>query len=49
MNNKYCNVGDVLLKSSTDKNTTHKYGISYDLIFNSQYLKVNRPLKILEI
>jgi hypothetical protein len=49
MNNKYCNVGDVLLKSSTDKNTTHKYGISYDLVFNSQYLKLNRPLKILEI
>jgi hypothetical protein len=49
MSKKYCNVGEILLKSSTDKNTTHRYGISYDLVFNSQYLKLNRPLKILEI
>jgi hypothetical protein len=46
---KYCNIGEILYKSSTDKNTTHRYGISYDLVFNSQYLKQNRPLKILEI
>jgi hypothetical protein len=45
----YCNVGEILKSSSTDKNTTHQYGISYDLVFNSQYLKLNRPLKVLEI
>jgi hypothetical protein len=49
MDNTYCNIGDILLNGSTDKNTTHKYGVSYDLIFNSQYLKLGRPLKILEI
>ena len=49
MNHNYCNVGNILLKGSTDKNTTHSYGISYDLIFNSQYLKLGRPLKVLEI
>jgi len=46
---KYSNIGEILLKSSTDKNTTHRYGVTYDLVFNSQYLKLNRPLKILEI
>ena len=46
---KYHNIEEVLLTSSTDKNTTHKYGISYNLVFNSQYLKLNRPLKVLEI
>ena len=45
----YCNVGNILLNGSTDKNTVHQYGICYDLIFNSQYLKLNRPLKVLEI
>jgi hypothetical protein len=45
----YCNLQEILLKSNTDKNTTHKYGIVYDFIFNYQYLKLNRPLKILEI
>lgn len=45
----YCNVGDFLTKSTSDKNTHHKYGITYDLIFNSQYLKFGRKLKILEI
>jgi hypothetical protein len=49
INKNYCNIGEILYKSSTDKNTTHRYGISYDLIFNSQYLKQNHPLKILEI
>jgi len=46
---KYENLGEILFKSSTDKNTTHKYGVTYDLVFNSQYLKLNRPLKVLEI
>lgn len=45
----YCNVGKILLTGTSDKNTTHQYGIVYDLIFNSQYLKFNRPLKVLEI
>ena len=45
----YCNIGEILKNGSTDKNTTHQYGISYDLVFNSQYLKLNKPLKILEI
>lgn len=49
MKDQYCNIGEILLKSSTDKNTTHKYGVTYDLVFNSQYLKLKRPLKILEI
>jgi len=49
MEYNYCNVGKILLNGSTDKNTTHQYGIAYDLIFNSQYLKLNRPLKVLEI
>jgi len=49
MEHPYCNVGEILLTSSTDKNTTHQYGVCYDLIFNSQYLKLNRPLKVLEI
>ena len=46
---QYCNISEILLNGSTDKNTTHQYGICYDLIFNSQYLKLNRPLKVLEI
>jgi len=46
---QYCNISQILLNGSTDKNTNHQYGISYDLIFNSQYLKQNRPLKVLEI
>jgi hypothetical protein len=45
----YCNIGEILKNSSSDKNTTHQYGISYDLVFNSQYLKFNKPLKVLEI
>jgi hypothetical protein len=49
INKNYCDIGEILYKGSTDKNTTHRYGISYDLIFNSQYLKQNRPLRILEI
>jgi hypothetical protein len=49
MNNLYCDVSNILLNGSTDKNTTHKYGVSYDLIFNSQYLKLGRPLRVLEI
>lgn len=46
---KYCNIGEILLTGTSDKNTTHQYGVTYDLIFNSQYLKFNRPLKVLEI
>lgn len=46
---QYCDVGNILLNGSTDKNTTHQYGVSYNMIFNSQYLKLNRPLKVLEI
>jgi hypothetical protein len=49
MNHSYCNVGDILLNGSTDKNTTHQYGMSYNLIFNSQYLKLQKPLRVLEI
>lgn len=49
MNKPYCNVSNVLLNGSTDKNTTHKYGITYELIFNSQYLKLGRSLRVLEI
>jgi hypothetical protein len=49
MNHSYCDVGNILLNGSTDKNTVHQYGISYNLIFNSQYLKLNRSLKVLEI
>jgi hypothetical protein len=49
MEHSYCDVGNILLNGSTDKNTVHQYGISYNLIFNSQYLKLNRPLKVLEI
>jgi hypothetical protein len=49
MNYSYCDVGNILLNGSTDKNTVHQYGISYNLLFNSQYLKFNRPLKVLEI
>jgi len=45
----YCNIGEILKNGSTDKNTTHQYGITYDLVFNSQYLKLNRPLRVLEI
>jgi len=45
----YCNISELLLNGSTDKNTTHQYGVVYDLVFNSQYLKLNRPLKVLEI
>jgi hypothetical protein len=40
-NKNYCNIGEILYKGSTDKNTTHRYGISYDLVFNSQYLIYN--------
>lgn len=46
---QYCNISKILSNGSTDKNTTHQYGITYDLIFNSQYLKSNKPLKVLEI
>jgi len=46
---KYCNLNEILLNSFTDKNTTHKYGNIYDLVFNTQFFKLNRPLKILEI
>ena len=49
MRHNYCNIGEILLNGSTDKNTTHQYGITYDLVFNSQYLKLNKPLKVLEI
>jgi hypothetical protein len=49
MKEQYNNIGEILLKSSTDKNTSHRYGVTYDLVFNSQYLKLNRPLKVLEI
>lgn len=49
MNLNYCNISDLLDKSTSDKNTTHKYGVVYDLIFNSQYLKFGRKLKVLEI
>jgi hypothetical protein len=45
----YCNIEDIFKNSSTDKNTTHQYGISYNLIFNSQHAKLNKPLKVLEI
>jgi autotransporter strand-loop-strand O-heptosyltransferase len=48
-NMKYCNLNEILLNSATDKNTTHKYGNVYDLVFNTQFFKLNRPLKILEI
>lgn len=49
MQSNYCDIGNLLTKSTSDKNTTHKYGIIYNLIFNSQFLKLNRKLKILEI
>lgn len=45
----YCDIGKILKEGTTDKNTTHEYGITYDLVFNSQFLKFNRPLKVLEI
>lgn len=49
INFDYFNVSDLLSKSTSDKNTYHKYGITYDLIFNSQYLKHGRKLNVLEI
>jgi hypothetical protein len=46
----YTNVAHLLNTIGTsDKNTFHKYGEAYNLIFNSQYLKQNRPLKVLEV
>ena len=50
MENKYEKISELLINFGTsDKNTIHKYGIMYDLIFNSQFLKMGRKLKVLEI
>lgn len=46
---EYTDISSLLNNSTSDKNTSHKYGILYDLIFNSQYIKTQRKLKILEI
>jgi autotransporter strand-loop-strand O-heptosyltransferase len=48
-NHSYSDISKLLLQSNTDKNTTHKYGTTYDLVFNTQFIKLNRPLKVLEI
>jgi hypothetical protein len=46
---KFSSISVLLNASNSDKNTLHKYGIAYDLIFNSQYMKKCEPLKVLEI
>jgi len=46
---KYSNIGDLLNKNFSDKNSYHKYGRGYDLIFADQLLKQNRGLRVLEI
>ena len=46
---EYANIGDLLNKNHSDKNSIHRYGIGYDLIFANQLLKQNRGLKLLEI
>lgn len=45
----YCDISKLLSKSTSDKNSLHKYGIAYDMIFNSQHLKFGRKLNVLEI
>lgn len=49
MESNYCDVSGLLSKSSSDKNTSHKYGPIYDLVFNTQYIKFGRNLNVLEI
>ena len=53
---KYYDIVTALEKSPCDKHgsnsnqtSTHNYGVVYDQIFNSHYLKKGEPLSILEI
>jgi len=46
---EYCDVNNLLLGSTSDKNTHHKYGIIYDFVFNTQHIKIGKKLKVLEI
>ena len=45
----YVDIGELLNSCGSDKNSFHKYGNGYNLIFSEQFLKQRRPLKVLEI
>lgn len=45
----YVDIGELLNSCGSDKNSFHKYGNGYNLIFSEQFLKQGRPLKVLEI
>ncbi len=45
----YVDIGKLLNSCGSDKNSFHKYGNGYNLIFSEQFLKQGRPLKVLEI
>lgn len=45
----YTNITELLNNSTSDKSTIHNYGPIYNWIFNTQYLKLQRKLNILEI
>lgn len=46
---RYVDIGELLNSCGSDKNSFHKYGNGYNLIFSEQFLKQGRPLKVLEI
>ena len=46
---EYVDIGELLNSCGSDKNSFHKYGNGYNLIFSEQFLKKGRPLKVLEI
>ena len=45
----YVDIGELINSCGSDKNSFHKYGNGYNLIFSEQFLKQGRPLKVLEI
>lgn len=46
---EYVDIGELLNSCNSDKNSFHRYGNGYNLIFSEQFLKKGRPLKVLEI
>ena len=42
-------IKDLLMQTSSDKQSGHRYGWIYDLIFTKVYHQNNRKLRVLEI
>ena len=42
-------IKDLLIDSNSDKQSGHRYGFIYDLLFNYVLMKKGKPLKLLEI